>query len=306
MRVQHDIQPILTRATRASGRRSGINANAAESVDDELLNLTGGPGSGNGAGSKLEPDYELPGQPVTWDYEVVFGPAAAASTTQDDPGAKAQDAALGIARLSQVNQRLGLPEEHPTPEQIAATEATLELARRKWVDDMGERQAAELEREGGSKGAFPSNLRRAATRSSHGANNTDYNSASEDDATPSRSVRDLSLFTNAAASPNGSGLGGRSSSRLQSRRSLSISTSHNRPGESPGPSPKVALNPVTVSTADAGMLRQACIIEKAKLSWLREENARLMAELEEALRIEKLVRNEKRVALHMSLESALG
>ncbi|PWN23645.1 hypothetical protein BCV69DRAFT_6651 [Microstroma glucosiphilum] len=234
---------------------------------------------------------------------------------------------LGIERFATLQERLALrgdvtSADDSEPSGLSSSlEATLEVARRNWVKEMARLQKAELDTEGGSNGAFTNSIRDTVKTEAEALNEQqeggDEHMAGEGlagaAASPPAAPSGLSLFTNspvpsAAPSPPPP-TNGRASSRLSGRRSLASPSKSSRSqtlASAAAAAEDAILNCTSTSTADLGTIRKACLIEEAKLNWLRGENARLVAELEEAVRMEKEARGLKREALEACLEGELG
>lgn len=358
MRVQHDIQPAPARggrqsavaiaaaaaaaaanekqqatATRSSGRRSTSNAfaaSSADSVDDELLNLAGG---GGDRGCSLiatmtaENTEALPGEPVHWEYDVMFP-----SHPQDQSVSgviKINEEELGIERLSSLRARLGLSTNDDSktcaasssssssisagetvsksaaaspPTRSRALDAeTLELARRQWVQEMGKSQADEIKLPGGGKGVFLvydgvsppisaidpelSKFRESASGNEHKIDEAD---GEEDEGKEGEEEDGMELDSN--RQENGYHVGQQQQQSRQSTGRLASSSFQHQE----------QLN------RQFAALHRGVLVESAKISFLRLENARLVRELEEVVAIEAMVRQEKTRALEFCLEAELG
>lgn len=234
---------------------------------------------------------------------------------------------LGIERFAALQERLALRPDATSADDSepsglpSSLEATLEVARRNWVTEMARLQKAELETEGGSHGAFTNSIRDTVKTDAEALNEqqegADEHMAGEGvagaAASPPAAPSGLSLFTNspvpsAAPSPPPP-TNGRASSRLSGRRSLASPSKASRSltlASAAAAAEDALLDCTSTSTADLGTIRKACLIEEAKLNWLRGENARLVGELEEAVRMEKEARGLKREALEACLEGELG
>lgn len=286
MRIQHDILPAVSRGgrppaggrdaggsqgsgaapTRTSGRRS-VTAAAAKATADSLDEELLSLAGGASNSAGVDDDlYEAPGDLTDWDRPYL----------SRLPTKSHSDAQLGIEGYASVTQRLGIaPDEHALPggpQSSSAMQVTLQLARRRWAHDMKQLQEAEIAEEGASRGAFLTNAQRqerARARAKVPRARIEYASDEDDD-------------------DEGGGGGGGDTQRATAS-AANGTTAH----PSPSPRPHAALH-------------QACLIETAKLEYATSENARLCAELQHLVEVERVERNEKNRILEEVLQAEIG
>lgn len=320
MRVQHDIIPPVSNRggripnsvkeaaaaaaaagiplpTRTSGRRSIANANNARatdaSVDDEMLNLAGGDSfaisrakqlRGSTSNIPTEVEYQPPGTLADWDRHPIF-PSSVKPMT---------DSQLGAQSFATISHRLGIDEdEHALPggpRSTAAMRVILDLARRNWIKQMAQLQADEVNHPGASEGAFLTNSQRQDIQSKAAARSdgphhkpimdydTDSDSVQSEDDESSNATHDDS-----SSNPLGNG---RKSSKTADKAGANAATSASR--------------------TELNLVRQACLIESAKLDYLQNENARMCAELERLVEVERVERQEKDRVLEEILGTEIG
>lgn len=291
---------------RTSGRRSAAAAAAAaaaatEEADGDLLALAGDRGVNAAQRLTRENVEALPGQPLHWAYEAMFPGqlAGEAGYTDDD---------LGIERLNAVRERLGMgssdaewvptaaiastdaatsagqPTVSVSDAKTRATEAaTLEAARRQWVEDMAAKQNAEQKASGGSDGTFKLVDPQQAS-SSRMLSRTASSSRSR-----SRST------SNVSSDSAGSGDSALSSGSRAKNAEVRPKSLKRRAAADDDP-----------VDAEMATLKRACLIESSKLKFLRQENQRLVSLYEGAIALEAVAKSEKRSALEMVLEYELG